>query len=211
MTEVKDISLLEGLPNWMIYTLALAVIITPLVLEILRSARIKKESNQYKQVIDNLVINYEQLYEDFQMLLGVLYEKYANNLSLEVAKQVIELIYIRTRNCIIARVQDYLHDDSKYVNGYINPEVLKDDVEVFVSTKYYEDTMLLNKMTYKGKKLSVYLENQVSYKDISTKIISLITIYSGKSIYKSCTNIKHDITSYFSVLISKNKTFLETK
>lgn len=199
------------LPYWMIFILAILVIVVPVITDIVRQKRFKKYEDKYREVIDNLVINQDSLYRNFNMLLDVLYDKYANNLTLEVSKQIIELVYTRTKNCIVNRIQDHLHDEDKYKDGKVDIEKIRSDIKMFISTKYYQDVMILNKMTCKGNKLSDHLSKHINHEEVTDKIIALITIYTSHNIYKACKHVRTDVDSYFNVLINKAKSFIENQ
>jgi len=200
--NLTALSIFESMPSWMVFVLAILIVVLPTILDFFRQRRNKNTINQ-------LVLNHELLYKNFNMLLDILYEKYANNLTLEVSKAIIELVYDKTKNCILTRMQEYIHDNNVYVEGTIDPAKIKEDLKLFISNKYYHDAMLLNKMSCKGHTLDKHLKT-ILYDDIVNKVISLLVIHSGTNTHRACACIKRDLDNYFTSLISKGKTHLET-
>ena len=212
-----------GLSDWMIYTLAILLVIAPILTDIVRNVRDKSNKKKYDgvlntilekydAVISTIALNQDGLYKNFNILLDVLYEKYANNLTLEVAQNIIDLVYNRTKYSIINRVQEYIHDESKYVNGRLDANLIREDISFLISNKYHQDIMLLNKLTFKGFKLSEHLIERVDYKNHTDKIINLIINRVVESNYiLSCNQIKKDLESYYTMLINQGKAHLEEK
>jgi len=193
----------------MIYSLAMLIIIITVALDIVKQVRYSNQNKKVQLVINNLVKNQQELYKNFNMLLDVLYEKYANNLTLEVAKYVIELVYGRIATSIGKQVRTYLHDTELYKDGKIEITKIKEDVHTLLKNTYFNEVMILNKMTYKGYSLDDHLINKVEYETIAEEICALISIYSSNNIIRTCEQVDFKIEVYFQTLISKGKTHFE--
>lgn len=200
-----------GLPYWMIFTLAILVILVPVITDMVRQKRLKKYERDNREVIDNLITNQESLYKNFTMLVDVLYDKYANNLTLEISKIMIELVYSRTKHCIIDKVQTIVYDEDRYTEGKLDIERVKSDIRIFISSKYFQDIMILNKLTCKGVKLSEHITAEINHKDVAAKVIALIESSQLRNKHRACKYIKHDMDAYFGVLINKAKSLIENK
>lgn len=209
MENLESLNSFAFLPNWMIYSMALLVILIPAISDLVKQWRYSNQNKKVNTVITNLVKNQEELYRNFNMLLDVLYEKYANNLTLEVAKYVIELVYNRMGNAVGHQVREYLHDTDLHVNGKIDVNKVKDDIDAMIKNGYYNDSMILNKMTYKGVSLDDHLTKHVKYEEVANNICTLISIYSSDNVVRTCAQVNSKINTYFQTLIGKGKTHFE--
>lgn len=192
---------LTHLPNWMAFVIVALIIVVPFVSEIIRQVK-------NRGLINMLTDNQLEVNKNFNLLLDVLYEKYANNLTLEVSKHVIDLVYSRQMNTIKDRLQNYVHNKDYVVDGKVKIEAVKNDIGMLISNIYYQDIMILNKMTFQSYKLSLPLQN-IKYQEIIDKSVSLLNIYDLKDCARACINISKDLEAYYTRLINKSKAYLE--
>lgn len=193
----------------MIYTLALAIIFTPIVTDILRTRRAKKIEKINEDTVQTILTATYNLQKSFSILLTVLHGKYANNLTLEIAKVVIELVYYRAATSITNKIRNLLHDSSNFVNGKLDIVKIKDDMSLFISNKYYQDIMILNKMTCGQTALNFYLSDNIKHEDVTERIMTIVHLHSSNDIHRACTQITQHIDAYFLTLINKTKNELE--
>lgn len=198
-----------NLPAWMMFVLATLVILIPTILEIVKQYRYNNQNKKINKVIHDLAKNQEALYKNFNMLLDVLYEKYANNLTLEVTKYVIELVYGRMANDISKHVREYIHNTDLYKDDKLDIHKIQEDILITVKNAYFNEIMILNKMTYKGITLDNHLKEQVDYETMSESICTLIAIHSSENIIKTCVQVGYKIEVYYRTLISKGKTHFD--
>jgi hypothetical protein len=163
--------LVYGLPHWMIFLIVILVITTPLIAETIRTIRIKKEVKNNQKFTDDLKDYQTKLHGTLEVLLDVLYERFANNVTYETSAKIIEITYNRSAHCII----DYLfrHHKLYTLENLDNIDDISDQLLSFISNVYYEDSMFLDKIKCKGISLNVHLK-QTKPREILEKIITII-------------------------------------
>lgn len=198
--EDKVINNIGGLPSWMQFTILILftiMIVVPTIWKIISE----------KKITDKLVNNERKL----GILLDLLYSKFANNLSVDVAKEIIALSYIRGKFIIRDKIIDLLKVHNYTIEGKFDKYKFKEDLNDFVRNKYYEDSMFLGKMTCKNIKLNfVHIE-----KIKSDYIVDNISSFLENSNFKltcslhdsTCNNLDIYLSTFYQSII--NKTLIE--
>jgi hypothetical protein len=91
------------------------------------------------------------------ILIDLLYEKYANNVTLDIAKNIISLTYTKTKFIIRDKVIEMITTKSFYnENNILDTDKVITTLFEFVENRHCEDSMFLNKITCKDVKLDFY-------------------------------------------------------
>lgn len=217
-------SILTSLPSWMILTVIMSTIFSPLIMELIRQSKKKKEDvllSSFLQEMRNSTVenqsfvhsfkNYlEELYAKLDVLLDLLYEKYANNLSPEISKKIIELVYERTNLRTLTFLADFFSDEHKYDNGKFRVCTIENELRLMLRNRYYADLMTLNKMTCKGITLDLHLST-VDVDLVTQEIITFLNANKGQSGWDLYGLSKRYLEGYFQTLSNKAQSKLEDK
>lgn len=215
-------SLLGVLPSWMLFVLAILLITSPLILDLIRQTKKKKEeqllsmflkgvidtSSENQKLIPNFKNYIEELYSKFDTLLDLLYERYANNLSVDMSGKVIELVYERTYFRVLNFLTDYISNDRKYDDNGLKVDCIRPDLSTTIRTRYYTDMMILNKMTCKNINLDIHLVT-VDSEVVINDIISFLHENKEKRSWELHNSTKKYLEAYFITLINKAQFKLE--
>lgn len=225
---MKELSTLANyLQGWMIFVLALLVVLIPVATEIIRQFRQSKKDlkfNEFTERLYNSQINiYTQLntlvsvmgdanketFAKLNDLIDILYEKFANNITVLVAMDLLELVYIRSKLSIIDHVNDILCDTNNYKDGKLKIDRIEGTIKSYISNRYYQDSRFLNKLTCKGVELNIHIAHKVKPDELSNKLINLLSVLSDSTPDQIHREIKTYLTNYFMTLISKAKNELD--
>jgi len=215
-------STISSLPVWAVFILALLLVTSPLIMEIIRSVRKKKEedslislikemreSSEENQVFVSSFKNYiEELYTKLDILLDLLYERYANNLSHDMANKIIELVYERTYFRILNLITEFSSSDRKYDEGGLKVSCIKSEIESLIRSRYYMDMMTLNKVTCKGISLNMHLV-ALDPDIVINDIVRHLEENKEKRSWDMYLTTKKFLEAYFQTLINKAQFKLE--
>ena len=209
---LQDITkLAEKLPNWMIFIVIILLILTPIITHIISIIKTNKSSSKTTSSIDKMLLYQEGQSKRLDILIDVLYEKYANNLTLETAKHIINMAYINLAYNIIEHVTIKIIDDRNYNNQGFTINKFKEETRVFIVNKYYETIMILNKMRCKGIALNLYLSNKINPNDVINEIFELLAENKDMAKFELNSCQTERIKSTFQTYINKTNSYLETE
>ena len=214
--------ILGVLPSWMLFILAILLITSPLVLDLIRQTKKKKDEQLLSIFLKEIVEtgtenqkfarsfkNYiEELYSKLDVLLDLLYERYANNLSVDMSSKVIELVYERTYFKVLNFLTDYISNDRKYDENGLKVGCIRSDLSTTIRTRYYTDMMILNKMTCKNINLDLHLVI-VDPEVVINDILEFIQENKEKRSWELHNSTKKFLEAYFLTLINKAQFKLE--
>lgn len=198
--ETKVLDHITGLPIWMQFTILTIFTIFVIVTSIIK---IKMDN----KVTNKLISNEHKL----GTLLDLLYSRFANNLSLDVAKDIIPLCYLRTKYVIRDKIISLLKTHSYNIDGKFDKAKFRFDLIEFINNRYYEDSMFLGKLSCKSVKLNFYHTDKVK----PNEIIDSVCIFLDTSDFKlTCTNASFqclDFDAYLNIMFSTiiNKTLIQ--
>jgi len=200
--EDKVIDHLAGLPTWMQFTILLSFTLTLIITAVLKIRMDNKVSNK--------LINNEQ---KLSTLLDLLYAKFANNLSLDVAKEIINLCYLGTRYKIKDKIIELLRNHNYLNEGKFNKYQFKYDLIEYVNNVYYEDSMFLGKLSCKSVKLNFYHTEKFKPEFIIDSISTFLETTNFKLVCTNtspgCNNIDTYLGTLFQTIINKTLIQLE--
>ncbi len=198
--ENKVIDNITHLPSWMQFTILLLFTISLIIPTIIK---IKNDNK-----ISGKLINNE---EKLGTLLDLLYSKFANNLSLEVSKEIIKQRYLITKYLVRDKVIELLKSHNYNEEGKFNKIQFKYDLIEYINNIYYEDSMFLGKLTCKTIKLNFYHTSKIKPEFIIDNITSFIEISNFKlhcsNQGSSCTTLDIYLNTFFQTI--SNKTLLQ--
>lgn len=214
--------LLGVLPSWMLFILAILLITSPLIFDLIRQTKKKKDEQLLSIFLKEMVEtgtenqkfvrsfkNYiEELYSKLDVLLDLLYERYANNLSVDMSSKVIELVYERTYFKVLNFLTDYISNDKKYDENGLKVSCIHSDLSTTIRTRYYTDMMILNKMTCKNVNLDLHLVT-VDSEVVISDILEFLRENKEKRSWELHNSTKKFLESYFITLINKAQFKLE--
>lgn len=214
--------LLGVLPSWMLFILAILLITSPLIFDLIRQTKKKKDEQLLSIFLKEMVEtgtenqkfvrsfkNYiEELYSKLDVLLDLLYERYANNLSVDMSSKVIELVYERTYFKVLNFLTDYISNDKKYDENGLKVGCIRSDLSTTIRTRYYTDMMILNKMTCKNINLDLHLVT-VDSEVVINDILEFLQENKDKRSWELHNSTKKFLESYFITLINKAQFKLE--
>lgn len=216
--------LLTVLPSWMIFIIVMSLVLTPIVMEMIRQNKKKKEDQILNAFIvevgnlssDNKAFTHSfkeylnELYSKLDTLLDLLYEKYANNLSPEISNKILELVYDRTCMRTLSFLSEYFSDEKKYSEDGFRFNCLNRDLDSFLRNRYYADVMSLNKMTCKGVTLDIHL-SELDVLKVKDDLMAFLEQNKDKKSWELYNATKKYLESYFLTLTSKAQGKLEEK
>lgn len=225
MKELANISnFLEG---WMVFTLAILIVVIPMITEILRQVKQHKKDKQFSEfteklynsqlniytqintLVDVMGQSNKEIYNKLNDLIDILYEKFANNITILVAMDLLELVYTRSKLSIIDHLNDIISDCNNYKNGKLRIDRIEVTIKTYISSRYYQDARFLNKLTCKGIALDVHITQKVKPDELSNKIINLLSIHSDGSPDQIYREVKTYLNNYFITITSKAKSELD--
>jgi hypothetical protein len=199
--DEKLITTMTGLPAWMQYSI-LVMFVLSIVFPIIFKAY------QDNKMTNKLVDNEKKL----GTLLDLLYARFSNNLSVDVAKEIITLTYVRTRYSIRDKIIELLKN---YNNDKEDTEKykFKYDLLEFINNKYYEDSMFLGKLSCKSIKLNFYHTEFIKPDNISDDINNYLNHINFKLTCNitssSCKDLEQYLSTLFQTLTNKTNLQLE--
>lgn len=207
--ETKVLDHISGLPNWMQFTILIILVLTTVVSFIFKIRSDNKVVKEQMNVSAKLISNEHK----FGTLLDLLYSRFANNLSIDVAKEIIPLCYLRTKYVIKDKVIALLKTHNYTPNGLFDKAQFKYDIIEFINNRYYEDSMFLGKLTCKSIKLNFYHNDKVK----PEQIIDSISIFLETSNFKlncsmnnfQCLEFGNYLDTMFTTIINKTLIQLE--
>lgn len=217
-TSVYDI--IRILPFWMIFVIILLILLTPFTLEIIRFKRKNDEDKKFKEftskvgesVLENQKFLFsfkdylEGLYGKLDVLLDLLYERHANNLNLDIAVKIIEIVYERAFYKILSSLSDCF---LKKVDGVdFSVKCFEKELDGVIKNRYFSDVMVLNKMTCKGISLDLHLLS-VDPSNITKDIIIYIETIQDKDGWEMYKLTRRFLENYSTTLINKAQSKLE--
>lgn len=216
-TNLYDI--MKEMPAWMVFVSVLLVLFSPIIMEIVKNIRKKKEDDHQKNFVreikgffeNNQIFseNFKLYLEKLDTLLDLLYEKYANNLDLETSKKILELVYDRSCNKILSHLVDYISEEGNYdENNILSLCGLDQDLESEINNRYYADLMTLNKVACKGIYLDLHML-EISPAQVKKDIMEYLLSIKEKKDWDIYYSVKRFVENYFTTLTNKAHTKLE--
>lgn len=198
----KILDHVSGLPSWMQFVILILIVLMLLLTTILKARSDNKVNSK-------LIHNEQKL----GTLLDLLYARFANNLSLDVAKEIIQLLYIKNRFLVRDKIIDLLKFHNYEKDGKFNKFQFKYDLIEFINNRYYEDSMFLGKLTCKSIKLNFYHTQYVKPDYIIEQITTFLEISNFKLICSnnssSCINLDNHLNSFYQTITNKTLVQLE--
>ena len=199
--EAKVLDHLSGLPDWMQFTILILILIGFYGFLFYSNKRSKKTQEIASLTGDKI-----------NQLLDVLYEKYANDLTAEVANNTIYIYYQVMKYNTMENILMKLYDKSN--TDFTNEDSLKafkEDLSVFIKNKYYETSLELGKMKYKGVPLNFYMTEKMFPNDIVEQVMNFIKCKRQYTNEKLFRELNTRINGIFDTYTNKTYKELEDK
>jgi hypothetical protein len=226
--------ILKMLPAWMLFVIILLFIIGQWIISYMAKVKTKKLETKNDEKLNifidtttnymrstqsslnefNISMNVFKEYQEEQaakhdLFLEILYEKFANNLTLEIAKKYIELVFERTKSKILHKITDYLSNPKKFdENNEFKTSCLKKEFEEFVRNRYYSDIMDLNKTSCKNMSLDSFMI-QFNPEKTASDIIDFIEENRSRGSWDIYNLTKNYMETYYTTIINKAHGSLE--
>jgi hypothetical protein len=192
---------LDGLPAWMIMFLLLSLILSPIILELIRGTRSKKRDEAIYGNFNKFTKQAKDLHEKLEMLTGIVYDRYSNDLTLDSATKTISKAYDSMALNIMNELLQILKE-KRFTDRDKGLEGLEEKVRIVVSYDYHNKLSYLSKLKCKG----IFLDFHLSGVDYE-QIVELVTsnIQCNHAMYYSewhevYFEMMKCILSYFKVL-----------
>jgi len=199
----------SNLPSNLQFILLLSIVLVLALLTIIShfvSLRKDKLRNDNQSAILSQISKTES---QFSQLIELLYEKFANTLTLDIAANIIRLCYIRTTYTTVDKIISLVCDECNRKNGKIDTTKISIPLFEYTSNRYYEEAMFLNKLKCKNLPIDTYHSSKVSPEFISNTLLIIIERYDNNDKEAFRTHITTEIHSFFTTLANKNIMYLE--
>lgn len=205
--------LVKILHNWQIYTIVLVMLLSPFILELFKQKSQKRSNTKLddsiKLLINSINVGNIKMNDRFESLIDILYERFANNITVPVAVEILDLVYNRSKLLILEEIHTNLDNRENYNNNEFRIGKFETNIKNFISNRYYMDCMTLHKLTCKGVTLDFHITKKVKHDDITNLILRCMGDNKNIPIEQIYREVKIILDIHFTTLTSKAKTQLD--